>query len=622
MQLVQASQPCLHISPSNAGEENCQAQKVRLNVFTRRIEVKEKAFSQRIGRLEQILAEVNQNDTGPSSSADHTQGAPGVADPNTLGASPARLSDHSSESDLATGSFGKLHFAGHYLGEISSYNGVPLFSKEGRRWIQTRTGQLAAFPRLEMPLWHNQLHTHDSIISPASNFDLPDRKVTEEYFSVFSITPIRFVFPIVDPVLFRDTVAAAYEHGGKLPNPDHATAKACVFSFLSIVSLMETSLEATPIDSDACALKAQYLLPRVLVVASVDALQVALMQCMFNLFSGRFQTAAMFHSVACRMLFMLSAHTQVCDSLSEPPIGETDDTWRVKCHLRKYFWMCYSFDKDIALRSGQPPCISDEHCDLTLPRTYSDPSHEAHVDTNGNPFLPGDLRLAKIKSKALRLLFSTQALQKSDAVLLRDIRELDDELEAWRLTLNPKTRPSLSRHADGCLVDPNVSMEQRMHYIITNFEYHHLMAAIHQTTSRCRSWCNSESGELEGVSSSLALSVEASRSTLISLRTAGQSMAGESFWMIIFYPMSAVLTIFCNILLNPGTSRALGDLELLRTAPELIKGIRIPRLTLDEVMHIKKIEDFVAEVIRLGLCAIQKAGHDQYSQHQMSRIQD
>ncbi|KAK6062577.1 C6 transcription factor, partial [Seiridium cupressi] len=541
--------------------------------------------------------------TGPSSSADHTQGASGVAEPNTLGASPARLSDHSSESDLATGSFGKLHFAGHYLGEISSYNGVPLFSKEGRRWIQTRTGQLAAFPRLEMPLWHNQLHIHNSIVSPASNFELPDRRVIEEYFSVFSMTPIRFVFPIVDSVLFRDTVAAAYEPGGKLPSPDHATAKACVFSFLSIVSLMETSLEATPIDSDACALKAQYLLPQVLVVASVDALQVALMQCMFNLFSGRFQTAAMFHSVACRMLFMLSAHTQVCDSLSEPPIGETDDTWRVKCHLRKYFWMCYSFDKDIALRSGQPPCISDEHCDLTLPRTYSDPSHEAHVDTNGNPFLPGDLRLAKIKSKALRLLFSTQALQKSDAVLLRDIRELDDELEAWRLTLNPKTRPSLSRHADGCLVDPNVSTEQRMHYIITNFEYHHLMAAI---------------GAKE----------KANRDLFCSIKPPAGAVRGAIVrvvsWraMIIFYPMSAVLTIFCNILLNPGTSRAPDDLELLRTAPELIKGIRIPRLTLDEVMHIKKIEDFMAEVIRLGLCAIQKARHDQHSQHQMSRIQD
>lgn len=84
--------------------------------------------------------------------------------------------------------------------------------------------------------------------------------------------------------------------------------------------------------------------------------------------------------------------------------------------------------------------------------------------------------------------------------------------------------------------------------------------------------------------------------------------------MIIFYPMSAVLTIFCNILQNPLSAQALDDLELLGAAPQLIKNIRIRRLTVNEIIHIKKIEDFISELIRLGSCAIRKAQQERQAQ--------
>lgn len=77
--------------------------------------------------------------------------------------------------------------------------------------------------------------------------------------------------------------------------------------------------------------------------------------------------------------------------------------------------------------------------------------------------------------------------------------------------------------------------------------------------------------------------------------------------MVIFYPMSAILTIFCNILLHPLSSNARDDLELLQAAPQFIKNIRIPRLTANEITHMKMIEDFVAELIRLGSHAVLKA---------------
>jgi hypothetical protein len=77
--------------------------------------------------------------------------------------------------------------------------------------------------------------------------------------------------------------------------------------------------------------------------------------------------------------------------------------------------------------------------------------------------------------------------------------------------------------------------------------------------------------------------------------------------MILFYPMSALLTIFCNILLNPLDPQAAQDLELINKAPDLIKGMPIRQPTMNELFHINLVDEFIAELRRLGKCAISKA---------------
>ncbi|KAL4938498.1 hypothetical protein BDV06DRAFT_200820 [Aspergillus oleicola] len=42
----------------------------------------------------------------------------------------------------------------------------------------------------------------------------------------------------------------------------------------------------------------------------------------------------------------------------------------LECPLRDLFWLCYSWDKDICLRLGQPLSINDTACDLALPEDY------------------------------------------------------------------------------------------------------------------------------------------------------------------------------------------------------------------------------------------------------------
>jgi hypothetical protein len=70
------------------------------------------------------------------------------------------------------------------------------------------------------------------------------------------------------------------------------------------------------------------------------------------------------------------------------------------------------------------------------------------------------------------------------------------------------------------------------------------------------------------------------------------------------------MTLFFNVLLNPLDSQAKLDLELLSSAADLIRNMPIRRLTEYEIEHFKMVDDFIAELIRLGNCAISKAEWD------------
>lgn len=54
------------------------------------------------------------------------------------------------------------------------------------------------------------------------------------------------------------------------------------------------------------------------------------------------------------------------------------------------------------------------------------------------------------------------------------------------------------------------------------------------------------------------------------------------------------------------------DLELLRSATGLVERIFVRQLSsINEVIHIKVVADFVSELYRLAKCAIEKAANEQ-----------
>lgn len=223
-------------------------------------------------------------------------------------------------------------------------------------------------------------------------------------------------------------------------------------------------------------------------------------------------------SIASRLLFSLRAHTMSpCDSAYHKSVAEH--------HLRDLFWLCYSFDKDICLRIGQPPCINDTHCDLTLPIDYaqlqeSNMQRETRSNTDDTlPLFPFDLRLSMIKSNVYQALYSTNAAKKPASEILSSIRSLDQELEQWRQSLHPDIRPTLSFHEE-----TPVSRGLNTQAIMLRLAYYHCVALIHQSIDRCRG-C-----QIRDLVSSDMLVTNVNQSTLSFLEIAMPVLAGECFW--------------------------------------------------------------------------------------------
>lgn len=204
------------------------------------------------------------------------------------------------------------------------------------------------------------------------------------------------------------------------------------------------------------------------------------------------------------------------------------------------FWLCYILDKDVSLRTGNPPLLTDVYCDLASPDTYLDyytylpgldESSETNDKTNWHPtpHLLGDLHLSRLKEKVCRLLFSARALKDNDNQLLLNVRQLDDEIERWRLSIPVNFRPALFVSQN---TSPNRSDESIPHTIrrlSLQLDYHHLMTVIHTTVRRCTADAPDGIRDLHDVvHSSFDLSLVASRSTLWCLKYIVSTIAEEA----------------------------------------------------------------------------------------------
>ncbi|OIW29907.1 fungal-specific transcription factor [Coniochaeta ligniaria NRRL 30616] len=234
---------------------------------------------------------------------------------------------------------------------------------------------------------------------------------------------------------------------------------------------------------------------------------------------------------------------------------------------KRVFWIAYMLDKDLCLRSGRPPAQDDDDMNVDLPE--ADP-----VDNIGNiPLADGKGKMnlfrlmcefAVIESKVYKKLYSTKAVKQSDGELLNTIGELDEELENWKDSIPIDFRPE---HEIKASHTPLI-----LHVVVLHLTYYNCLTTIHRMSIHHGYWTSRLSNyAIQGLNakplnprvfSSAALCTAAARASISLLKYIPQGDF-SCVWLILYFPVSALVTLFGNILQNPLDPRARSDTRLM-----------------------------------------------------------
>ncbi|KAF4501063.1 hypothetical protein FAGAP_2725 [Fusarium agapanthi] len=226
--------------------------------------------------------------------------------------------------------------------------------------------------------------------------------------------------------------------------------------------------------------------------------------------------------------------------------------------------------------------------------------------------LPRDTNLARIKENASNILCSPRAFKYTEGELLAHVRQLDDELEEWRLSINASYRPRLSISSDlvfglPASLSERDRMKERTYFINLQLDYLFTIINIHTLVRKCGDLEENLPDDLHSVvHSSADLSIEASRSIFRILDQIVELWEEDALWIVSHYAPMAAMPLFMNILIHPLGSSADNDLHILSSISKITRKIPSDRLPMEEIEHIQEISEFVMELVRLSHSAAWK----------------
>ncbi|KAF6803127.1 fungal specific transcription factor [Colletotrichum sojae] len=285
-----------------------------------------------------------------------------------------------------------------------------------------------------------------------------------------------------------------------------------------------------------------------------------------------------------QLLLLAGYHREKPDvAFSDPNLNPTDHL-----HRKRLAWQALVIDRDLALRIGKPPLISDDFL-LELPEEHPADGYSMYYYPNNvtlNFFLQ-QVRLAQIQGRILTALYSRSDMPPSE--LEAEIRRLDAELQEWRESIPEMIHPERVE----ALLDGDY---HRLVCLTTlHFTYFQLVVAIHSAAFKLPALEDQEGMEMGDIGPSLALCVGASRAA-VSLLSHHQK--AHPFTPYLIYQVAwSVDVLFISILHNRKSARARRDLDLIRTVITFFEEFDPYHETVPSYQIIRIIAEVAATVL-------------------------
>lgn len=161
-----------------------------------------------------------------------------------------------------------------FLNNVTYLRGHHVFSNDGQRWIESQVGESINFDKL-FSLELRWLKPLRSYTDPETHPQLPSRVNVERYVQIYGSSSQSLVFPVISQSIFRKSLDLVYS---PLQPPGSASAKSCVYAFLSLVSLfgLDDNISGA-MDCQSYASAAQSFQIPVIEEMTVDGLQTLIM---------------------------------------------------------------------------------------------------------------------------------------------------------------------------------------------------------------------------------------------------------------------------------------------------------------------------------------------------------
>ncbi|OKO97635.1 hypothetical protein PENSUB_9926 [Penicillium subrubescens] len=361
------------------------------------------------------------------------------------------------------------------------------------------------------------------------------------------------MFPFADPEALQVLVNAdVLNH----PDTTRAANRACLAAFTANITQMHRHDPAfCDADPDAYAQAALSLVPQILMEApDLRTLEAIMMLAVYIAPLGQPVSSEFLLGIGIQVLYNLGGH-------KIRPTPETPGRIQQSQHLRALFWLCYGIDSEFSIRKGQPPMLSEVHCDLDLPINYTLKSSEHHFYwkplSSKELLYPSDLRLSLIKTKIYSLLYSEKNASHSEARRIQLIRELDHDLSVLRSEFPVDCRPDLfaTENAPDYLFH-----DLSIRGVSIHLEYYYCLGKIHGANN---SYNIPASKSWWPLPSSAEICYEAGRSTLIYIGRVQHYINYHTFWIHAQFVLTAVLTLFRFLITAPTAPNFARDIKIL-----------------------------------------------------------